>query len=141
MDLNLKDYNVRDATLRSLLGVAHALGATKPEPSQQEEFAEIADQLEARIQDELEKISGPEKETVEKEPFQEVPKNSENDPDVFLVWVNEEVSQVVVNGAIFGKFCNALVWSDPDNPDHNTLCIKQWGHANMMHEDAEGHDR
>ena len=55
MDLKLDKFNVRDATLRSLLALANEFGIKDPSKEQMEKLQDISDTLENRVQDEIDK--------------------------------------------------------------------------------------
>lgn len=138
MDLNLKDYNVRDAMLRSLLSLANEFGIKHPEKEQQEKLADIADQLENRVQDELDAIEKRFRDggttVVEEESFMVMEVEG---VEAHFDYEGEDIKHIVVNGAIYGKFCNEPVHHDNDT-GVSTYCMKQWAHLNPEHEDSEG---
>lgn len=136
MDLKLDKFNVRDATLRSLLALANVLGVKEPTKEQQEEMQEISDALEARVQDEIDNAAKTVQTPVEEEHFVEAETS-----DVFLDADDSgEIARVIHKGVVFGRLCN-----EPVHFDHETgtgsYCIKQWAHLNAEHEDSEGRFR
>ena len=136
MDLNLDKYNVRDATLRSLLALANEFGVKEPSKEQMDKLQDISDELEARVQDEIEKsVKNAAPAAQEEEMY---PAASEE--DVFLNEENGEVKQVIHKGVVFGRLCNEPVHFDHEI-GQGTYCIKQWGHINVEHEDSEGRFR
>lgn len=135
MDLKLENYNVRDATLRSLLAAANEFGIKTPTDGQMDVLSEIGDALEARVQDAMDQeVKNATSIEVEDEfvPAEEV--------DTHLHMENEEVDTITHKGVVFGKFCNESVFYDPEN-GVSTSCIKKWNHMNPEHEDIEGNLR
>ena len=136
MDLKLDKFNVRDATLRSLLALANELGIKNPTKEQQEKLQDISDALENRVQDEIDKAV---------KNFAPTPQEEEMYPaaeefDTFLNVEEGEVKSVIHKGVVFGRFCNEPVMFDHDT-GRSTTCIKQWAHINPTHEDSEGNER
>jgi hypothetical protein len=133
MDLKLDKFNVRDATLRSLLALANEFGIKDPTKEQMEKLQDISDALENRVQDEIDKhLKNFAPAAQEEEMYP-----AASDEDVFLNMEHDEVVQVIHKGVVFGRFCN-----EPVHFDHElgkgTTCIKQWAHINPEHEDSEG---
>lgn len=138
MELHLEKYNVRDATLRSLLALANEFGVRYPDRSQQEKLQEISDALEARVQDEIDdaiKSNAP---------------DVEDDPDIPVDWADivlmEDGQVINFKGVLYQKACNVQVadlgWDVEPNKGHRiTYCIKQFNHKGLDHEDLEGNVR
>ena len=126
MDLKLESYNVRDATMRSLLALAHEFGVRYPTKEQQEKLAEISDALEARVQDELDSV------------MRRHPLEQETSDEKYVEWSEvvqmENGALLNVNGTVYQKACNEPVFVD----DEVTYCIKQWDHKSPKHEDKNG---
>ena len=135
MDLNLNRYNVRDATLRSLLALANEFGIKEPKKEQMEKLQEISDELEARVQDEIDAQAKVNDIQIEEETFVVA-----EDSDIFLEMEGDEVKHITHKGVVFGRFCNEPVHFDHDT-GQSTHCIKQWAHLNAEHEDSEGRFR
>lgn len=136
MDLKLDKYNVRDATLRSLLALANEFDIKEPTKEQMEKLQEISDELEARVQDEIDKGLKNFAPAAQEEDL--YPPASEE--DVYLNEEGGEVKQVIHKGVVFGRLCNEPVYFDHEL-GQGTTCIKQWGHLNAEHEDSEGRFR
>lgn len=136
--LKLDQYNVRDATLRSLLMVTQIFMVESPSKEQQEQLGEVADALEARVQDEIDKSQKAYATTVEDDPFEDLDVGGKHIGHV--VKYGDTIASVVVDGLIFGKLCNEAVSYD-DAGHILTYCIKRWGHLNVIHEDEEGNER
>lgn len=136
MDLKLDKYNVRDATLRSLLALANEFDIKEPTKEQMEKLQEISDELEARVQDEIDKGLKNFAPAAQEEDL--YPPASEE--DVYLNEEGGEVKQVIHKGVVFGRLCNEPVHFDHEL-GQGTTCIKQWGHLNAEHEDSEGRFR
>ncbi len=104
----------------------------------------LCEKLEARVEDAIESASSVRSEAHDEDAPNEYP---EADPgDTFLAMDGTgDVYQVVHNGILFGKFCNAPVSpSAPELDKPGTYCIKQWGHdvnGLIEHEDMEGNRR
>jgi len=135
-DLNLVKYNVRDATIRSLLALCNEFGIKAPTPEQQITIQEISDQLENRVQDEIDAQAKVDAIQVEEETFVTV-----EDSEIFLeLGEDGEPRHITHKGVVFGKLCN-----EPVHYDHETgqtsFCIKQWNHLNAEHEDSVGRFR
>jgi hypothetical protein len=101
-----------------------------------ERLALLAEKLEARIEDELEKVKVPQPEP-EPEPDEFQDAIAE---DIHLVLTDDhlDVHQVIHKGVVFGKLCNETVKNSEEGD--RTTCIKQFGHE-TEHEDEWGNIR
>lgn len=111
-------------------------------PVDNDRLQELADKLEARVQDEIDSAMA-----VRTEPAPEDDPNGpsyvpvDEDDEVTKVMFEGEVEFVVINGIVFKKMCNEPVAEVLDADGGRTYCIKQWGHKSPDHEDQEGNVR
>jgi len=138
INLQLEKFDVPDAIKRTVLATANQIrnnfGFNLDEKFMKE-LLEYAEQLEVRVQDEIDKTR-PLEEVEQIDDFEtvdfvhdEITLSKNGDGDIYAA---------VINGVIFGTLCNEPVVS---TPDHQTFCCKQWSHSNPEHEDKEGNVR
>jgi hypothetical protein len=97
----------------------------------------LCEKLEARVEDAIEEAKA-----VRIEPTEEDDPNRFEDvdsSDVFLVYADDLIYQIVHKGVVFGRLCNTRVYTDDSN-DIRTNCIKEFGHENPRHEDQFGNE-
>lgn len=101
----------------------------------------LIEKLEAYIEDLIDKAAIPvEVPVVEGAPDEEFEPADET--DTFLQKNDQgDVLRVVHKGVVFGRLCNERVYTDPSGVLDPTTCVKEWGHANPIHEDEFGNER
>lgn len=134
IELQLEQFNVPDAIKRTCVAIVNHIKITTDfelTEGVMKEILEYAEQLEARVQDEIEKTR-PLEEVEQIEDSFETP-----DSDDVTVFKNGDgdIYRAVINGVVFGTLCNEPVF---DNGGDTTFCIKQWGHSHPEHEDQMG---
>ncbi len=118
-------------------------------PVDNERLSSLAEKLEARVEDELEKAQGVRDIPVEEDNPNEPTYSDVDGHKVTLVHEYVEFAQdnvitkVVVDDVVFALLCNEPVSTNVEG--ERTKCIKQWGHEQTSGlpecEDAEGNRR
>jgi hypothetical protein len=137
LELQLEQFNVPDACKRTVVAVLnHVKPLLRGDLSEDlmKEVLEYAEQLEARVQDEVDKTRPLE----QVEQIEDAFETPDSDDVITFKNADGDIYRAVINGVVFGTLCNEFVWSELDR---DTFCIKQWGHSHPEHEDSEGRTR
>ena len=138
IDLQLGAFTVPDAIKRTVMGVANHIKKEhdfRLDEKIMNELFDIAEQLEARVQDELEKVQPIELSEQEDSqiPIEETTISMTGDGEI----INH-------TGTLYAKLCNEPVADMANVADPEiraqTFCIKKYGHR-TVHEDELGQER
>lgn len=156
LEFPLEEVSVPQSIALSMLAATKTVGITKAMQgddcfdahleTDNDRLQLLCEKLEARVEDELEKVKTPEAVPTEEDATDEATFTNLDGHQVsleheFVEVANEElITKVIVDNLVFVLACNERVFTDPDLGT-TTTCIKRFNHYSPEHEDMEGNVR